>query len=85
MRIFSVVRSYSFSERHRKYLLHHIRMGLIDRSGLADSSRDPSGSGEPQSESSLISHYNGEVQVVEVFLIIEDIMRRRYNITVCNS
>ena len=78
-----VLSSYSFSERHRKYLLHNIRMSLIDRSGLSAGGGDAGGGSDSHRESSLKSQYNDEVQVVDVFIIIEEIMRRRYNITVC--
>ena len=84
--------SYAFSERHRTFLLHHMRMSLIDRSGLGGGGGGGGGSGgggggfggggEPHAERSPKSHYNDEVRAVEAFILVEEIMRRRYNVSV---
>ena len=78
----SIAYSYGFSERHRTHLLRHIRMSLIDRSGLGTGA---TGKGsEPQGERSRRLQYNDEVRAVEAFILVEEIMRRRYNVSVRN-
>ena len=73
--------SYAFSDRHRTFLLHHIRMSLVDRSGLGGGGGSGGGS-EPHAERSPKSHYNEEVRAVEAFILVEEIMRRQYNVSV---
>lgn len=59
-------------------------MSLIDRSGLsvAIAGAGAGGGSEQHAERSPKSLYNDEVRVVESFILVEEIMRRRYNVTV---
>ena len=65
-------------------------MSLIDRSGLgaAAAARGGGGGGgggggnEQQGERSPRLQYNDEVRAVEAFILVEEIMRRRYNVSV---
>jgi hypothetical protein len=61
--------------------LRHVRRSLIDRSGLGTGG-GASGGNDPKDERSRRLQYNDEVRAVEAFILVEDIMRRRYNVSV---